>query len=67
MRCSIFCIDEKCRQPDGSSATRGIYGNAMIRPSLPRMPSLRCRLSGEPAITSDMWPMAAREQAGARV
>ena len=31
-------------------------GNAIMLPSSARMPSLRTRLSGEPAIGSGMWP-----------
>jgi hypothetical protein len=46
---------ENCRQPCGRSATRGMYGKAMMLPS--SRPCLRARFSGEPAIGFGMWPV----------
>jgi hypothetical protein len=54
-KCSIFCAGDQWRQPGGRSATRGMRGKAMTLPSSVLTPSLRCRLSEEPAIGSGMW------------
>ena len=61
-------LDLLCRRPAappfGSSATRGMYGKAMMLPSARRTPCLRARLSGEPAIGSGMWRMIGAEASG---
>jgi hypothetical protein len=48
-------LDLLCRRPMPPRAREiGMYGKAITPPSSARMPALRCRLSGEPAIGSRM-------------
>jgi len=49
----------------GRSATRGMYGKAMTLPSSRRAPSLRCRFSGEPAISRVCGGCSVQAQADA--